>query len=54
MYAEYANNKYITKLRIYFETMEEVLPGIRVYVQSPENGDPLKIMDITNGGGTIE
>lgn len=38
MYTEYAKNKNITKTRMYLETIEEILPGVTVYVDSTEGG----------------
>ena len=36
MYEEYAKNPTVTKLRMYYEAMEEVLPGVRLVVDSGE------------------
>lgn len=38
MYEEYIKNPTITKQRMFFETMEEVLPDLKVIIESP-NGD---------------
>ena len=38
MYAEYIKNPEVTKERMFFEAMEEVLPGLKVIIESP-NGD---------------
>lgn len=38
MYTEYAKNKDITRTRMYLETIEDILPGITVYVDSSEGG----------------
>lgn len=38
MYAEYIKNPTITKERMFFEAMEEVLPDLKVIIESP-NGD---------------
>ena len=38
MYEEYIKNPTITKQRMFFETMEEVLPELKVIIESP-NGD---------------
>jgi membrane protease subunit HflK len=38
MYTEYAKNKSITKTRMYLETIEEILPGVTVYVDSTDGG----------------
>lgn len=59
MYTEYAKNKDITKTRMYLETIEEILPGVTVYVDSSEGGVqkllPLKSfseqVESTNTGG---
>lgn len=32
MYAEYANNPEITRQRLYYEVLEEILPGIKIYI----------------------
>lgn len=58
MYTEYAKNKDITRTRMYLETIEDILPGITVYVDSSEGGVqkllPLKNFSestVTTGGG---
>lgn len=38
MYTEYAKNKEITRTRMYLETIEEILPGITVFIDSSEGG----------------
>ncbi len=38
MYTEYAKNKDITRTRMYLEAIEEILPGISVYIDSSEGG----------------
>ncbi len=38
MYEEYIKNPEVTKLRMYFETMEKVLPGTKVYVTDDATG----------------
>lgn len=35
MYEEYMKNPAVTKQRMFFETMEEVLPGLKVIIESP-------------------
>lgn len=55
MYEQYKNYKDITKKRMYLEAMEEILPGITVYIEN-KSGDiqkilPLKPFDSTNKGG---
>ena len=54
MYAEYAQNPGITKSRMYYETISEVLPGVKLYINSGTGSDiqtllPLDSL-ITNGG----
>lgn len=44
MYAEYARYPLITKQRMYYETMEELLPGLRVIIQD-ENGNTLNVLN---------
>ncbi|MBE5960451.1 MAG: FtsH protease activity modulator HflK [Lachnospiraceae bacterium] len=38
MYAEYIKNPLITKQRMFYETMEEVLPDLKVIIDSSEGG----------------
>ena len=38
MYAEYANNKEITRQRMYLEMLEELLPGMDVYINTTAGG----------------
>ncbi|MBO4981297.1 MAG: FtsH protease activity modulator HflK [Lachnospiraceae bacterium] len=38
MYEEYIKNPAVTRERMFYETMEEVLPGLKVIIESP-NGD---------------
>ena len=38
MYTEYAKNKDITRTRMYLETIEEILPNVKVYIDSSEGG----------------
>lgn len=35
MYEEYVKNPTVTKQRMFYETMEEVLPGLKVIIESP-------------------
>jgi membrane protease subunit HflK len=35
MYAEYVKNPTITKERMFYEAMEEILPGLKVLIESP-------------------
>ena len=55
MYAEYAQNPEITKTRMYYEAIQEILPGVTVYIDTTggENIDmmlPLDTFAAQNGG----
>ena len=57
MYAEYAQNPAITRSRMYYEAISQVLPGVKLYISSGtgEAGDvqmllPLESLVDTNGG----
>lgn len=45
MYAEYVKNPMITKKRMFFETMEDVLPSLKVIIES-EGGDTQTILPL--------
>ncbi len=38
MYSEYQLNPQVTKQRMYYEMIEETLPGIKIYIMTNENG----------------
>jgi len=54
MYEEYKKNPYITKKRMYYETMEEILPSLKVIIDSGEGNInkllPLDSLTDTEGG----
>ena len=55
MYAEYAENPAITRSRMYYETISEVLPEVKLYINSGNGGNvqtllPLEALVNTNGG----
>lgn len=50
MYAEYANNPLVTRQRMFYEAMEEILPELRVIIQDG-SGSTLNLMDLT--GNTV-
>ena len=55
MYAEYAQNPAITRSRMYYETISEVLPDVKLYINSGDGSNvqtllPLETMVNTNGG----
>ena len=39
MYAEYARNPQITKSRMYYEAISQVLPGVKVYINTGKSSD---------------
>lgn len=53
MYAEYANNPAITKTRMYYEAIQDILPGVKVYINTTD-GDGVNMMlplnSFTSGG----
>ena len=55
--AEYEKAKEVTRKRLYIETMEQVLPGIRKFIIDPETGDGiLKLLPLEGApfGGTTQ
>ncbi len=55
MYAEYAQNPAITRSRMYYETISQVLPGVKLYINSSAAGGSdvqmlLPLESLTNGG----
>ena len=57
MYTEYAENPAITRSRMYYETISEVLPGVKLYINSGSGSGsdvqmllPLESLVDTNGG----
>ena len=52
MYAEYANNPEITKSRMYYEAISQVLPNVKVYINtgSGSNVDMLLPLESITGG----
>ena len=51
MYAEYLNNPLVTRQRMFYEAMEEILPDLRVIIQDG-SGSTLNLMDLTGAAGT--
>jgi len=47
MYAEYVKYPAITKQRMYYETMEDVLPGLRVII-TDGSGTRLDMFDMSD------
>ena len=56
MYAEYARNPEITRSRMYYEAISQILPGVKLYINTGDSSDvdmllPLEPMtQITEGG----
>ena len=50
MYGEYVNNPLVTRQRMFYEAMEEILPELRVIIQDG-SGSTLNLMDLT--GNTV-
>ena len=55
MYTEYEKNPVITKQRMFFEAMEQVLPGVKLIIEDGSGDlnktlylDELQLEDITN------
>ena len=39
MYAEYAENPQITRIRMYYEAISEILPGVKLYINTGDSED---------------
>ena len=55
MYAEYAQNPGITRSRMYYETISEILPGVKLYINTGTGSDiqtllPLESLVTEDGG----
>ena len=55
MYAEYARNPEITRSRMYYEAIQEILPGVKLYVNTSTGGEDLQMLLpleslVSNGG----
>ena len=58
MYEEYAKNPQITKSRMYYEAIQEILPGVKLYINTASGGDDVQMLlpleslvDTPNEGG---
>lgn len=47
MYDEYSKDREITKLRMYYEMIEEALPGVKLYIDA-SNGSTEKLLPLEN------
>lgn len=55
MYEQYAQNPEITKVRMYYEALTEALPGVKLYINTAEDGGAemlLPLESFVNEGGT--
>ena len=52
MYEEYVKFPAVTKQRMFYETMEEVLPGMKVIIQNPDGNTIQEIMPLGSFSGT--
>ena len=55
MYAEYAQNPAITRSRMYYETISEIMPGVKLFINTGDGSNvqsllPLESLVTTNGG----
>ena len=55
MYAEYEKNPEITRSRMYYEAIQEILPDVKLYVNTAADGDDMQMLLpleslVTNGG----
>ena len=44
MYEEYASNPAITKSRMYYEAIQEILPGVKLYINTAQGGDDVQML----------
>ena len=44
MYAEYARDPAITKSRMYYEAIQEILPGVKLYINTAEGGSGMQML----------
>ena len=50
MYEQYILNPGITKERMYFEAIEKVLPGAKVYIDTAEGSSTQKLLPLEDFG----
>ena len=44
MYEEYARNPAITKSRMYYEAIQEILPGVKLFINTANGGDDVQML----------
>ena len=53
MYSEYAQNPAITRTRMYYETISQVLPGVKLYINTGgQGGDVQMLLPLESLAGT--
>ena len=53
MYSEYAQNPAITRTRMYYETISQVLPGVKLYINTgAQGGDVQMLLPLESLAGT--
>ena len=48
MYEEFARNPEITRTRMYYEAISQILPGVKVYINTGESGDVQMLLPLEN------
>ena len=54
MYEEYVKNPTVTKLRMFYETMEDVLPGMKIVIDNGDGTQKVLPLDSFTGEGAQE
>jgi membrane protease subunit HflK len=49
---EYKKSRDVTRQRLYLEAMEQILPGITIFVLNQDDGNLLQFLPLTSDGGT--
>ena len=54
MYEEYTKYPLVTKQRMFYETMEDVLPGLKIVIQGGDGSDIQQILPLDNFNGNTQ
>ena len=57
MYQEYALNPQVTKSRMYYEAISQIMPGVKLYINTNSGSDVqmlLPLEDLVSEGGTAK
>lgn len=57
MYSEYVNNPEITRSRMYYEIITDMLPGVKIFINTSENGVEMMLpleSFLNNSGGQLQ